>query len=163
MLLIGNRPRSNSLIFNIGSNSTIDIGNNCFINSLEIYTQNDSIVKIGDWTGFTHKTNIACHEPKNVDIGSGCLIASGTLISVSDMHSIIDLETGERINYGSDIFIGEHVWIGAEAYVLKGAKIGKGSIVGARSIVTGEIPENSLAVGSPARVVKRGVSWKHEL
>ena len=47
--------------------------------------------------------------------------------------------------------------------MLKGATIGAGSIIGAESVVTKDIPPESMAVGSPARVIRRGVSWRHEL
>lgn len=50
--------------------------------------------------------------------------------------------------------IGERVWLGAAVIVLKGVSIGKGSIVGAGSVVTKDIPEHSVAVGSPAKVVR---------
>jgi virginiamycin A acetyltransferase len=52
------------------------------------------------------------------------------------------------------IVIGNDVWIGAQSIVLSGSKIGDGAIIGANSVVTGDIPPYSIAVGSPARVIK---------
>lgn len=49
-------------------------------------------------------------------------------------------------------------WI--RAIVLAGAQIGSGSVVGAASIVTRRIPNNAVAVGSPAKVVRRHVAWE---
>ncbi|MFI7583283.1 acyltransferase [Kocuria sp. M1N1S27] len=51
------------------------------------------------------------------------------------------------------VHIGKDVWIGASSVVLSGVSIGAGSIIGAGSVVTKDIPECSIAVGSPARVV----------
>jgi acetyltransferase-like isoleucine patch superfamily enzyme len=49
--------------------------------------------------------------------------------------------------------IGHDAWLGARVTVLKGVTIGDGAIIGAGSVVTKDIPANSIAVGSPAKVV----------
>lgn len=54
----------------------------------------------------------------------------------------------------SPIVIGDDVWIGAGCQILKGVKIGNGAVIGARSVVTREIPENTIAFGSPARAYR---------
>jgi acetyltransferase-like isoleucine patch superfamily enzyme len=51
--------------------------------------------------------------------------------------------------------IGAGSWIGAGSVILPGAQIGKHVTIGANSVVTGEIADYSVAVGSPARVIKR--------
>lgn len=52
------------------------------------------------------------------------------------------------------IVIEDDVWVGANSIILPGVKIGKGSVIGAGSVVTKEIPPYSVAVGTPARVVR---------
>jgi len=52
-----------------------------------------------------------------------------------------------------DIRIGNDVWLGAKVMVLPGATIGNGAIIGGGAIVRGDIPDNAIAVGAPARVV----------
>jgi acetyltransferase-like isoleucine patch superfamily enzyme len=52
-----------------------------------------------------------------------------------------------------DIVIGRDVWLGARVIVVAGVSIGDGCIVGAGSVVTRSLPPNSIAVGSPARIV----------
>lgn len=54
-----------------------------------------------------------------------------------------------------DIVIGNDVWIGREAKILPGVKIGDGAIVGAYAVVAKDIPAYCVAVGNPARVVKK--------
>lgn len=53
------------------------------------------------------------------------------------------------------IMIGEGVWIGQNASILAGAYIGDHSIIGAGSVVKSKVPRYSIAVGNPAKVVKR--------
>ena len=52
------------------------------------------------------------------------------------------------------ISIGEDCWIGGSVTICPGVAIGKGSTIGAGSVVTKNIPERSVAVGNPARVIK---------
>lgn len=53
------------------------------------------------------------------------------------------------------IIIEDNVWIGGGAIILAGVTIGKNSVIGAGSVVTKSIPSNSVAVGSPCRVIKK--------
>ena len=53
------------------------------------------------------------------------------------------------------VFIEDNVWIGEFVSVLPGVRIGEGSVIGTMSVVTHDIPPFSIAVGSPARVIKR--------
>jgi len=53
------------------------------------------------------------------------------------------------------VVIGDDVWIGAGAIILKGVTIGRGSVIGAGSVITKSIPNYSIALGNPARVVRQ--------
>mgnify|MGYP001069470586 CR=1 FL=1 len=53
------------------------------------------------------------------------------------------------------IEIGDGCWLGGGVIVLPGVTIGPGSVIGAGSVVTKDIPENSLAVGNPCRVIRK--------
>lgn len=53
------------------------------------------------------------------------------------------------------IIIEDGVWIGGHAVIGAGVTVGKNSIIGAGSVVTGDIPANSVAVGNPARVIRK--------
>ena len=59
-----------------------------------------------------------------------------------------------RLTEGESVEIGARCWIGEFVTILPGVTIGEGSIIGSHSTVTHDIPANSIAVGSPARVVK---------
>jgi maltose O-acetyltransferase len=53
------------------------------------------------------------------------------------------------------ITIGDDCWIGGGAIICPGVTIGKGCVIGAGAVVTHDIPDNSLAVGVPARVIRQ--------
>ena len=77
----------------------------------------------------------------------------------SDLHIIKD-EKGNVINSPKSIIIGDNVWIGCRCTLLKGSRIANGSIIGAGSIITNDISMDSgLFVGSPARLIKKGLTW----
>ena len=139
------------------------IGRNCRLAQIEIWAAQECSVTIGEDTSFTWHTRILMHEPSSVSIGQRCLVASETLLMTSDMHTILDREGGKRINPARDVVIGDDVWLGGEVAVMKGAVIGAGSAIGFRSVVAGDVPSNCLAVGSPARVVRKRIAWRHEL
>jgi len=161
VLEIGEGCSSSSLRIDI-ADSRVIIGRDCRLSCVEIYARGSEI-HIGDGTGFTWNAQLLSHEPAHIRIGKDCLIASNVLISTSDMHSIVDVGTGARINPPQPIDIGDHVWLGQNVFVLKGVAIGNGSIVGAASMVTRDVPERSLAAGSPVRIMRSDVTWRHDL
>lgn len=158
-LKIGGGCLSANLSITIGNDCHVVIVDSCILNALEIYTRSGSVVSIGSRSGFTWHTSLHCHEPYNISIGNDCLLASGTMLTVSDMHSLVDVASGELLNPGASILVGDHVWLGQDVILLKGAQIGDGSVVGIRSVITKHIPARSLAVGSPGKVIKSGVTW----
>ena len=56
-------------------------------------------------------------------------------------------------DYPMDITVGDRVWIGGSTVVCPGVTIGKNSVIGAGSVVVKDIPEDSIAVGNPCRVI----------
>ena len=55
----------------------------------------------------------------------------------------------------SPVFIADNVWIGFDAIIKPGTTIGRGSVIGSKSVVSGIIPEYSVVVGNPARVIRK--------
>lgn len=68
---------------------------------------------------------------------------------------------GSSGDYGFPV-IGDHVTLGAHAVVLGSVTVGHGSVVGANSVVRGDVPDNVVVVGSPARVVRRLVPYDED-
>ena len=85
------------------------------------------------------------------------LIEIGDNVTMAPRVHILchDASTKQFLNFTKigRVTIGDNVFIGAESVVLPGVKIGSNVIIGANSTVTHDIPDNSVAVGSPARVV----------
>ena len=92
-----------------------------------------------------------------VHIGNGVLIASDVLIT-SENHSI-DPEAGalymDQPLICKDVIIKNGCWIGEKVVIMPGVVIGEKSVIGAGSVVTKNIPDYSIAVGNPAKVIKQ--------
>ena len=58
------------------------------------------------------------------------------------------------MQYNKTVHIGENVWIGAGTIIVPGVTIGKNSVIGAGSVVVKDIPDNVVALGTPAKVIK---------
>jgi acetyltransferase-like isoleucine patch superfamily enzyme len=86
-----------------------------------------------------------------ISIGDDCLIGHNAVIATLQ-HDIHPSRRGDLIP--SPVVIGRNVWLGANVTVLPGVTIGDDAVIGAGSIVTKDIPVGTIAVGSPARVVR---------
>lgn len=64
-----------------------------------------------------------------------------------------------RLRVLKEIIIGEHTFIGANCFILPGSKIGSNCIIGAGSVIRGIIPDDSIVIGNPAKVVKKTSEW----
>ena len=61
----------------------------------------------------------------------------------------------QQKNSVEEVIIGQDVWLAANVTVLKGSRIEDGAVIGAKSLVKGEISQNAVAVGIPAKVIKQ--------
>lgn len=147
------------LFLRFGSdNATLKIGNTKA--NVGVLLGVDSSVVIGDGLTTTHSVYITTAEGQKVSIGSDCMFAVGVQIRGDDGHPIFDIETGDRVNYPESVSIGDHVWLGYDVCVLSGSIIGDGSVIGYGSLVTGYIPNNVIAAGSPAKVIRKNIAWE---
>ena len=117
---------------------------------LELVCFGGAELTIGEGTYINYGSNISA--TRHVSIGRNCSIGQYAIIMDNDYHQVDDHRT---MGVPKPIVIEDDVWIGARVTVLPGARIGKGSVIGAHAVVKGDIPPYSLAVGVPARVVRR--------
>jgi acetyltransferase-like isoleucine patch superfamily enzyme len=89
----------------------------------------------------------------DIRIGDSCMFANGAFVTDSDWHGIYDRSLS--VGNSAPVRIGNNVWVGDSAIVGKGVAIGDNSIIGAGSVVIRDIPENVVAAGNPAVVVKK--------
>jgi acetyltransferase-like isoleucine patch superfamily enzyme len=115
-----------------GNDAELSVGKNAILNSYSIFNGGHGL-----------------------KIGSYCIFAAFVYINTSD-HGF---RRGELIQkqgfFGAPVEIGDDVWLGGHVFVSKGVRIGKGAVVGAGAVVTDDIPEEAIAVGIPARVVRQ--------
>lgn len=98
--------------------------------------------------------NIDTSRPSLLSIGNHVYLHRGLTIMSHDWASWVFLDKyHDFVPSHSKVTIGNNIWFGEFVTVLKGVKIGDNCIIGAGSIVTKDIPDNSVAVGVPARVV----------
>jgi acetyltransferase-like isoleucine patch superfamily enzyme len=118
---------------------------------VELICRKGARISIGDHTFINYGLSISAH--KSINIGRHCLL--GHYLSIQDTdESAVEQSEMERSSKTA-VTIGDHVWIGAHVIILPGVSIGQHSAVGAGSVVTRDIPAYCLAVGNPARVVRR--------
>lgn len=89
-----------------------------------------------------------------ITIGRDALIAAYVTIRDQD-HTIEAKPYREQSLISTPVRIGDNVWLGTKVTVLRGVEIGSNCVIGANSVVTRSIAPDCIAVGVPARVVKR--------
>lgn len=149
---------------------------------LHVYRQKDSVIKLGEncrfnslsyynHIGLNHRCSLATmgRAKTSLIIGKNCGISSSSITAFKRIEIGDDVRIGAncvimdadfhledpRSGKPQPIKIGDRVWLGANVVVMKGVTIGNNSIIGMNSVVTNDIPENSVAVGSPAKVIRK--------
>lgn len=130
----------------------VAIGRRCTVDKDAFICARQGEVRIGSDSYIGIGCVIASLE--TIEIGRYALIAE--YVTIRDQDHTTDgsgpvCESGYKI---SPIRIGDNVWIGAKASILKGVSIGANAVIGASAVVTENIPDNAVAVGVPARVIK---------
>lgn len=156
-LTIGAKENPKSKIetrVSLHQNSKLCIKNNFKIGSgsdIRVFNNGKLTLGSGYINGFSQ---IIC--AKDIEIGENVAIARDVVIRDTDAHEII----GSNHIKIKPVKIGDHVWIGARAMIMKGVTVGNGAIIAAGAIVTKDVPQNCIAAGVPAKIIKENVTWK---
>ena len=114
-------------------------------------------VRIGKGTTiFANPKNVCIdtQKPWLLEIGENVQITRGvTILTHGYDWSVLKGVYGEILGSAGKVTIGNNVFIGMNTTILKGVTIGNNSIIGAGSVVTRDIPDNCVAVGSPAKMM----------
>ena len=119
-------------------------------------------VEIGNFSDIGKYTYIGQYTTiTSTKIGNYCSIASFVKIGHGE-HDLNRISTNSIFYKNSfkeltkkKCEIGNDVWIGTDVIILRGVKIGNGVVIGANSLVNKDIPDFSIAVGSPVRIVRK--------
>ncbi|OGP52162.1 MAG: hypothetical protein A2Y79_12790 [Deltaproteobacteria bacterium RBG_13_43_22] len=132
------------------TNSGIRIGNKIFIGQNTIIQTKNGDIILEDEANIGYQCVLSSTNLLKIGartfIGPFCLLMSGGEHDVNSPH----MEPGRSL----PLKIGEDCWIAAKVTVFQDCHIGNHSVVGNASLVNSPIPSNSIAVGTPARVVK---------
>jgi acetyltransferase-like isoleucine patch superfamily enzyme len=112
------------------------------------------VVSIGDRCLIGRGSSIVGH----LSITIGDDVWTGPNVYITDQnhgYEDIDLPISRQSMPEQPVVVGDGSWLGTGVIVLPGATIGRHVVVGAGSVVTGHLPDHSVAVGAPARVVRR--------
>lgn len=93
-------------------------------------------------------------RPELLEIGDNVFLHKGTAIMTHDWGSWVFVnQFNDFLPSHGPIKIGNNVWFGEDVTILKNVTIGNNVIIGAKSVVTKSIPDDSIAVGCPAKVI----------
>lgn len=138
---------------NISIGNKVIIRYNASISALPL-TGVKPILDIGDGTVIGNFCHI--YATQKIIIGRKVLTADKVYIS-DNLHQYEDISIpiiDQPIKQIRNVIIGDGSWIGENVCII-GATVGKGCVIGANSVVVKPIPDYSVAVGSPARIIKR--------
>ncbi|MEO9220752.1 MAG: acyltransferase [Mycobacteriaceae bacterium] len=140
-----------------------------------------SRMEIGRWVHIGDGNAIRCHEGSlrigdkavfgannvvntylDIEIGASTLVADWVYICDFDhKYGDITLPIKDQGIDKSPVRIGPDCWIATKVTVLRGTRVGRGCVLGAHAVVKGDVPDGSIAVGAPARVVRnRQADWE---
>ena len=112
----------------------VDVGNNCEFNDNIIWGSEPYLIKIGDNVRITNGVKFITHD--------------------GGVWVLRRLYDDNKIDVFGKICIGNNCNIGWNVIIMPGVKIGNNCVIGAGAVVTKDIPDNSVAVGVPAKVIE---------
>lgn len=136
-------------------------GRGCRIEAIPLQNSAKIVLRIGESVQFNDYVHITAME--SISIGNNVLLASKIYISDcthgdysgKNMDSDPVIPPIQRSYVCKPVIIEDNVWIGEFVSILPGVTIGKGSIIGANAVVTKDIPSYVIAVGAPAKPIKK--------
>ena len=143
------------IIYRARDGGGVEIGTRSYLyGETIIHTGSGGSLRIGANSHIHPKCHIMAYKSK-IQIGDEVQIASNCAFYPYDHGVDLDAQINEQpLSSKGDIIIQDDVWLGYGVIVLSGVRIGKGAVVGAGSVVSKSIPDNGIAVGVPAKVIK---------
>ncbi|MFE6428899.1 sugar O-acetyltransferase [Streptomyces rochei] len=117
-----------------------------------LYVDYGSNITIGARTFVNY--NLTALDVAAVTIGEDCQIGPNVQL-LTPTHPVEPGPRRDKLEAARPITVGDNVWLGGGAIVLPGVTIGDNSVIGAGAVVTRDVPANVVAVGNPARPVRK--------
>ncbi len=102
-------------------------------------------------------------EPWIITLGNNVHITDGVKFLTHDGGTLLYRNLIPDLEITKPIVVGDNVYFGNDVIVLPGVTIGSNVVIGAGAIVTKDIPDNSVAVGVPAKVIKSADDYLEKL
>lgn len=98
--------------------------------------------------------NACCHfqDHGGVSLGDGCQIGHNVVFATLN-HGLAPED--RQTTYPAPITLGKNVWVGSNSTILQGVTIGDNAVIAAGAVVTKDVPENTIAGGVPARIIRK--------
>lgn len=134
-------------------NHGISVGDGSFVGRNSILSCKNGDIELGNRVNIGF--NCEVFSGSLVKMGNDCLLAAYTYV-VGGGHRFEETDKSvlEQDHVSEGIELGDGVWLGAGVKVMDGTSIGDNTIVGAGAVVTASLPEQVVAVGLPARVIR---------
>jgi len=129
----------------------VDFGPNVLLSVWSSDIKHSALLTIGSMSHIGARTEI--HVGDKITIGKHVRIGWDCVIMDRDYHPL----AGHDIEKTAPVVLEDNAWIGCRVIVLKGVTIGHDAVVGAGSVVTKNVEPNTMVVGNPAKVVKKGL------
>lgn len=127
------------------------VGKDVFIEG-PVYTSYGNHTHIGDH--FYANFNFTVVDDAPVTIGNYVMCGPNVMISVTG-HPLKGPKRRHGDQFSKPVVIGDDVWIGGNVAILPGVHVGSNVVIGVGSVVTHDVPDDSVVVGVPARIVKQ--------
>jgi acetyltransferase-like isoleucine patch superfamily enzyme len=137
----------------VGPNARLHLGRWSWLGDRTKVRVHEGEVSIGAKSVLGQECTISAY--RHISIGRECIIADRVMLIDFD-HGVVDVERPIRKQgiYMRAVRVGNNVWMGYGACVLRGATVGDNSVIGTYAVVTKDLPENAVAAGVPARVIR---------
>lgn len=163
VLSIGDIDIPNLVIDIRGNDNLVIVGRSHKLQGRLTIVGDGNTLFLGDGSTCNRGNFVLCGDGLGIVLGQDCMLSFDVSLRAGDSHGLFDIATLEPVSAPASILVEPHVWLGEGVSVLKGVRIGAGTIVGAGAVVSSSLEGASVAVGTPARVLRSGVSWTRKV
>jgi len=138
------------------SPKSVSISSNVTIGKNSFFSAENGSIKLGKNVAFNTNVHINSSVGGNIFIGDNVLIGPNVIFRTAN-HNFDkpDIPINQQGHNIKDIIIEDNVWIAANCVIIGGITIKKGSVVGAGSVVNRDVEPNTLAAGTPAKIIRK--------